>query len=431
MKRHLLLALILAGCGSSSNPSSFGGGESEPVLIRAQGALPADAATIAGLPKALDPSLIATGVTPKVTSADLSPVLDQGYLESCGAFGIAYETCGYEIRKAGGLSTSPADSISPAFMYRKVCDIEKTTAAADANGTYAKDYFNFLVHHSPVNFATLGYPAPTSSAQQAAVIDGLSLSGYTTDNRLRIGSWSTLPQSSDPSGIKAQIDAGHVVGVLVQLRKNFNSFYHNTGVFKAKGDNTGGHFMCVVGYDDSRQAFRVQNSWGTDFGDQGFMWWDYTNFMSNLSEAYIAEPVADVSPGSSGGALSGGSSNARLVSLHQAQQASTGKVYLIFRMHLDESLSLDNYTVVTPGNTRITHQYHGHALNSGRIYLSRQDGRQWPSGRYTITLRGRNAQESPVELTGSAQLSPISGAPDGEPAQVQGSDEQAGTVTPP
>ena len=37
------------------------------------------------------------------------------------------------------------------------------------------------------------------------------------------------------------------------------------------GEGTG-HAICIVGYDDTRDAFRIQNSWGTDWGDRGCAW---------------------------------------------------------------------------------------------------------------------------------------------------------------
>lgn len=43
------------------------------------------------------------------------------------------------------------------------------------------------------------------------------------------------------------------------------------------GSNGGsaGHAMLIVGYDDARKAFRVKNSWGRGFGDQGYAWISY------------------------------------------------------------------------------------------------------------------------------------------------------------
>ena len=39
-------------------------------------------------------------------------------------------------------------------------------------------------------------------------------------------------------------------------------------------DSIGGHAMCIVGYNDQIYggSFRVVNSWGDDYGDNGFIW---------------------------------------------------------------------------------------------------------------------------------------------------------------
>ncbi len=37
----------------------------------------------------------------------------------------------------------------------------------------------------------------------------------------------------------------------------------------------GGHAVLAVGYDDSRQVFIVRNSWGTDWGDEGYFYVPY------------------------------------------------------------------------------------------------------------------------------------------------------------
>ena len=42
----------------------------------------------------------------------------------------------------------------------------------------------------------------------------------------------------------------------------------------------GGHGICIVGYDDAKKAFRMVNSWGSDWGDNGFAW---------LSQDFVAK----------------------------------------------------------------------------------------------------------------------------------------------
>lgn len=58
----------------------------------------------------------------------------------------------------------------------------------------------------------------------------------------------------------------------------------------------GGHAMCVVGYDDNKYggAFEIQNSWGTDWGNGGYIWVRYEDFAKWVFEAYeIIENLAN------------------------------------------------------------------------------------------------------------------------------------------
>jgi C1A family cysteine protease len=40
------------------------------------------------------------------------------------------------------------------------------------------------------------------------------------------------------------------------------------------------HAICIIGYDDTRGAFQVQNSWGQDWGDKGRIWVKYADMAS-------------------------------------------------------------------------------------------------------------------------------------------------------
>ena len=41
---------------------------------------------------------------------------------------------------------------------------------------------------------------------------------------------------------------------------------------------TSNHAILIVGWDDFKQAFLIKNSWGTDWGYDGFGWVKYGNF---------------------------------------------------------------------------------------------------------------------------------------------------------
>lgn len=48
----------------------------------------------------------------------------------------------------------------------------------------------------------------------------------------------------------------------------------------------GGHAMCVVGFSDAKKAFKVLNSWGPDWGEDGYIWIKYGDFKKYCKYAY-------------------------------------------------------------------------------------------------------------------------------------------------
>ena len=58
---------------------------------------------------------------------------------------------------------------------------------------------------------------------------------------------------------------------------------------------TGGHAFAIVGYD--RDGFIVQNSWGGDWGQQGFAVWLYEDWLENIMDGWVfrlALPVPQI-----------------------------------------------------------------------------------------------------------------------------------------
>lgn len=60
----------------------------------------------------------------------------------------------------------------------------------------------------------------------------------------------------------------------------------------AKDRFVGGHALCVVGYDDQRAAFEVMNSWGKSWGEQGFTWIRYPDFLDIVKYAFEISAVS-------------------------------------------------------------------------------------------------------------------------------------------
>ncbi len=51
--------------------------------------------------------------------------------------------------------------------------------------------------------------------------------------------------------------------------------YYKTGVFNGKAKGEINHAIIITGWDDEKQAWRIKNSWGTEWGESGYMWIAY------------------------------------------------------------------------------------------------------------------------------------------------------------
>lgn len=86
--------------------------------------------------------------------------------------------------------------------------------------------------------------------------------------------WNSTPTVDD---LKTFIHDHHPVTVGIQTTDAFHAY--TGGTFNACPSEEGmSHYIVIVGWDDSRGsagAWHIKNSWGTDWGDSGFMWIEY------------------------------------------------------------------------------------------------------------------------------------------------------------
>ena len=67
----------------------------------------------------------------------------------------------------------------------------------------------------------------------------------------------------------------------MELKQNFQVIKRGEKYWWSDlGDTTtiGYHAMVVVGFDDGKEAFEIMNSWGTSWGNDGFIWVKYDDF---------------------------------------------------------------------------------------------------------------------------------------------------------
>lgn len=97
--------------------------------------------------------------------------------------------------------------------------------------------------------------------------------------------WQQLFKAHEPDTLKVRLvrealAQGKPVVAGLSVRRNFFNLKKGHYWWPELGDTApaGGHAMVVVGYDDKKQAFRLMNSWGKNWGDGGFIWIKYKVF---------------------------------------------------------------------------------------------------------------------------------------------------------
>jgi hypothetical protein len=75
------------------------------------------------------------------------------------------------------------------------------------------------------------------------------------------------------------VKAALLKGPLLTTLNVYEDFLtYSSGVYLHKnGSSVGGHAVSLVGYDDSKQAWLVRNSWGEEYGEKGYVWVSYAD----------------------------------------------------------------------------------------------------------------------------------------------------------
>jgi transcription initiation factor IIF auxiliary subunit len=215
----------------------------------------------------------------------------QGRQNSCTGWAVAYAVKTYqEVRDQGWQPDSTSHVFSPAFVYNQL------NGGTDS-GAKLIDALNLLKDTGCATLATMSYSDRDYTAKPSR--DALAEAA-----KFRCG--TAYRVASGPQ-IRNALQEGKLVVIAVKTDPVFSS-----GLFKifTMDDRKRGlsrldprarhgyHAMCVVGYDDTREAFLLMNSWGTDWGQKGFCWVSYdvmkdvypdeANF---VWEAYVQDDV--------------------------------------------------------------------------------------------------------------------------------------------
>jgi Papain family cysteine protease len=117
----------------------------------------------------------------------------------------------------------------------------------------------------------------------------------TTEEKARAAAWGYVtypPKSPTVLQIKrALLEHGPVVALVrIDAGKKFQSY--KGGVFNEHDPGAPNHAILIVGWDDTLKAWRIQNSWGLEWGEQGLMWIAYDSNSVGKYAAWVEAPVS-------------------------------------------------------------------------------------------------------------------------------------------
>ena len=228
-------------------------------------------------------------------SSEMPPVGDQGVQNSCVGWAAGYydKTHMEYLEKIYGYPpvpwdlADPAHQISPSFVYNQI------NAGRDA-GASMMDAQNLICDQGASMMSDFPYHDYdyTTWPSESAYARAIPYRGY--------DAWG-ISMMEDPGINQARIVlANHHALVLgINIFTNFDNIQNYDTVYTVHdktGRSRGSHALCVVGYDDNKQtadgpgAFRLVNSWGTDWGNQGYCWMSYYavhEYKAGLSQGWM------------------------------------------------------------------------------------------------------------------------------------------------
>jgi len=212
---------------------------------------------------------------------------NQGNYGTCVAWATGYAA--RTISESVGINRQDrADTtgnvFSPVYVYKRISNDPECQ-----RGTLISDALNIMVDP--------GLPR-RSITERAADFKTVPLSLYQNSPKFPIAEYATLYSSrrgetgydvTRVQAVKTNLANGKPVIIGMNTPDSFNMKAKSPWEPQADpGIDHGGHAMCVVGYDDSRYggAFEIQNSWGEGFGERGYIWIKYDDFVRFVNHAY-------------------------------------------------------------------------------------------------------------------------------------------------
>lgn len=172
------------------------------------------------------------------------------------------------------------NTFSPAFLYYHIRPAEDETCES---GVDLFDALTFLKEKGVKKYAEYLEFCPRGIPNE--IFDNESTEGISDFTKLFE---VTHPAKYKINAIKKSITENYPVVIGMYCPP---SFYRAKNFWQPSEQATAeypGHALCVIGYDDNKYggAFEIINSWGSEWGNDGFMWIRYDDMVDFMKYGY-------------------------------------------------------------------------------------------------------------------------------------------------
>lgn len=210
---------------------------------------------------------------------------NQGMQPSCVGWASGYgaRTIANAIKNDWKSNTTKINenTYSPSFVYNLIKFKNDDNCK---RGSYIADAMKLLNTFGVLPMKDFSYNSKNCKTKPSTY-------GYQMAKKNTILTYERLAKWDNPHNLVGKVKKAIanknpvVIGMQVS-----SSFYKAKGAWNGVHLNKpGGHAMVVVGYDDDKYggAFEILNSWGTNWGNNGFIWVRYKDFKTNTKTAYV------------------------------------------------------------------------------------------------------------------------------------------------
>jgi C1A family cysteine protease len=207
----------------------------------------------------------------------LSPVEDQGSLGSCTAHAVI-GLVEYLLRSGNG----SREDMSRLFLYRTT---RRLLGWTGDTGAYIRSTIKAMVVFGvPPERLWQYWPSELDTEPDAFLYSYAQT--FKASTYVRLDAYTSTPEENCEM-IKRSLLDGFPVAFGFPVYSSINEVGPHNGFEipypKPHDDLEGGHAVLAVGFDDSRKAFIIRNSWGATWGEGGYAYLPYEYFEQGLA----------------------------------------------------------------------------------------------------------------------------------------------------